>query len=194
MRNLLTHTGLIVALLSTNAFAEAAEPETAGVKIGVVDLERAINEVDEGAKAKAELKKEFEAKQGILDKKQEEVKKMQESLESQAAVMKPAVKQEKAMELQKKIGEVQQLYVSMQQDMVKRQQDAMGGILQKMSGTFQALGKEGDFTVILNKSETAVLYVKPSLDLTNEAIRRFNESNKAEAGKDKKKDKEKKKK
>ncbi len=162
--------GICFALLfSVAAFAE-------DVKIGVVDLERAINEVNEGAKAKADLKKEFEAKQAILDRKQDEAKKMQESFESQAAIMKPAVKQEKGMELQRKIAEVQQLYVTMQQEMVKRQQDAMGGILQKMSGIMNALGREGDYTTILNKNETAVLFVKSHLDLTNEAIRRYNET------------------
>lgn len=176
---------LATLLLAANTYADDD-----AIKIGVVDLERAINEVDEGAKAKAELKKEFEAKQVILDKKQDEVKKLQESFESQASVMKDSVKQQKAMELQKKIGETQQLYMGMQQEMVKRQQDAMGGILQKMNGTFQSLGREGSYTVILNKSETAVLYVKPALDLTNEAIRRYNEVNKAGSkapAKDKKK-------
>ncbi len=161
--------GICFALLfSSFAFAD-------DIKLGAVDLERAINEVDEGARAKADLKREFEAKQAILDKKQDEAKKMQESFESQAAIMKPAVKQEKGMELQRKIAEVQQLYVTMQQEMVKRQQDAMGGILQKMGSVLNALRVEGGYTVILNKNETAVLSITPSLDLTNEAIRRYNQ-------------------
>jgi outer membrane protein len=169
-----------IFIFSSLVFAEE-------IRLGVVDLERAINEVDEGARAKADLKKEFEAKQAILDKKQEEAKKMQESYEGQASIMSPAVKQERGMELQRKIADVQQLYVSMQQEMAKRQQDAMGGILQKMGVVLNALRVEGDYTMILNKNETAVLAVKPHLDLTNEVIRRYNKDHAVKKGSVKKK-------
>jgi len=146
------------------------------IKIGVADLERAVNEVGEGAAAKAELKKEFEQKQKLLDSKQDEVKKMQEALETQATMMKPSVLQEKNAERDKKVREVQQLYMSMQQDMQKKQQEVMGAILQKMGTVLQTIGKDGDYTVILNKNEASVLFAKPHLDVTNELIRRYNDS------------------
>jgi len=161
-------------LLLTISFAFLSAFALADAKIGVIDLERAMNEVDEGAKAKADLKKEFEIKQAVLDKKQDEIKKLQESFENQASVMKPEVRQNKAMELQKKAGEAQQLYMTMQQEMMKRQQDVMGNILQKMAVVSSALSKEGGYDLILNKNETTVLFAKPALDLTSEAIRKFN--------------------
>jgi outer membrane protein len=165
--------GLFFALISSTA---ALAQDTDTIKIGVVNLERAINEVDEGAKAKADLKKEFDQKQATLDMKQNEVKAMAEAAEKQSGVMKPEAKQAKMMEVQRKAAEVQQIYMGMQQDMMKRQNEVMGAILQKMNTVASTIGTEGGYTAILNKTETSVLYAKPSLDLTNELIRRYNEA------------------
>ena len=79
-------------------------------KIGFVDLQRALNEVDEGAKAKAKLKKEFEKKQKQLDSKQEKLKAMKAELDAGGMMLQPDVKQQKMAELQKELVEVQQLY------------------------------------------------------------------------------------
>ena len=147
-----------------------------GTVMRFIDFERAMNEVQLGAKARDELKKEFESKQALLDKKQDELKKLKDTLESQGSVMKPEAAQAKAMEFQKKMGETQQLYASMQQDMAKRQQEAMSGILQKMHVVGDKMAREGGYDAILNKNETTVLFVKPELDLTNEAIRVFNQT------------------
>ena len=63
------------------AFAVAlsvATPSMADGKVAVVDLQRALNEVEEGASAKAALKKEFDAKQKQLDQRQTELKGMKD--------------------------------------------------------------------------------------------------------------------
>lgn len=165
MRNILFI--ISFTIFSTFSFAD--------IKIGVIDLERAMNEVNEGASAKSDLKVQFDKKQKILDEKQKEIQKLQADFENQSAIMKPEIKQNKAMELQKKAAETQQLYMTMQQEMMKQQQDIMGAILQKMAGISSTLANEGKYDMILNKSETSVLFAKSSFDLTNEAIRRYDE-------------------
>ena len=166
----------LIGLFSTMVWAQD------DMKIGVVDLERVVNEVSEGVAVKAELKKKYEAKQAILDKKQDEAQKLKDALEgSGAAVMKPEAKQAKFTELQKKAGEVQQLYMTMQQEMQKDQQEAMGAIMEKANAIFQQIGKEGDYTLLLNKSQGGVLFAKSGLDLTEEVIRRYNAAYKAKA-------------
>src|SRR5690606_29758469 len=69
------------------------------MKIAYVDLQRALNEVDEGAAAKAALKKEFDAKQAELDKRQNELKAMKDEIDARGMMMTPEAKQEKAAEL-----------------------------------------------------------------------------------------------
>lgn len=149
-------------------------------KIGFVDLERAVNEIAEGAKAKMELQKEFDAKQGVLDKKQEELKNLQDDLQKQSAVLSAKAKEQKMAGMQKKMAEVQQLYMTMQQAMVKRQQEVMGPILAKMNTLIASISKEQGYVGVFDKGPKAgapmVLFSLPHLDLTNEIIRRYNDA------------------
>src|SRR5262249_11170991 len=58
-----------VFLLSTSAaFAD-------DIKVGYVDMQRALNETDDGRKAKEKLKKDFDQKQKELDEQQNQLKK-----------------------------------------------------------------------------------------------------------------------
>ncbi len=161
----------VVLALSPAVSSRAAAAE---LKIGVVDFQRAMREVDEGAAAQRALKKEFEEKQKSLDDKQNELKSLKEELDSRGGMMKPEVKQAKVEELQKKLMETQQLYMQLQQELSKREADAAGEILKKMGVIVQTLGAEQAFTLIVDRS--AVLYTKEALDLTNELIRRYNEA------------------
>src|SRR5262245_1821067 len=67
--------------LSSKAFADPP------FKIAVVDMQRALNETEDGRKAKAQLKKLFEDRQKQLDKQQKDLQTMKESLEKQRDVL-----------------------------------------------------------------------------------------------------------
>ncbi|MCC7109281.1 MAG: OmpH family outer membrane protein [Deltaproteobacteria bacterium] len=156
------------------ALALSAPAAAADVKLGFVDLQRALNEVDEGANAKKALKKEFDEKQKTRDAKQNELKALKDELDSRGTMMKPEVKQEKLNDLQKRLLETQQLYFQLQQELSKREGEATAEIFKKMGVILQTLGEEQGFSMIVEKS--AVVYAKPSLDVTNELIRRYNDS------------------
>jgi outer membrane protein len=152
------------------AFSASAEEQ----KFAYVDLQRALNEVEEGAKAKAALKAEFDDKQKYLDEKQTSLKKMKDEIEARGMMMKADVKQEKLAELQKSLLEVQQTYYGMQQELTQKESEATGKIFQKMGVLLQTIGQDQGYTAILEKS--SVLYAKNHLDLTNELIRRYNKA------------------
>src|SRR2546430_746784 len=58
-------------------------------KFAFVDLQRALEETEDGKKAKAKLKSDFDRKQKELDEKQEDLKKMKENFDKKAQLMKP---------------------------------------------------------------------------------------------------------
>src|SRR5512138_1446803 len=93
-----------VLLLALALAPAAARPEQ---KFGVVDLQRAMNEVDEGKAAKALLKRDFDEKQKQLDAKKAEFDKLQADLEKQQVVMSDAAKKERAGELDRRARELQ---------------------------------------------------------------------------------------
>jgi len=79
MRHALRLTAVLALLAATAARAET--------KIGFVDLQRALNEIEEGKSAKATLKSDFDAKQKQLDAKKTEFDKLRQDFEKQAVVM-----------------------------------------------------------------------------------------------------------
>lgn len=169
MKLRITLTTLAIALFmlvfSGSAFAQ---------KIGYVDLQAALNKVEDGKKAKARLKRDFAKKQKKLDAKQKAVKKKKEALEAQAMMLSDDAKQKKAMELQKEMYELQQLYLQLQGDLSKAEAKATQKIFKKMGKILQKIGKEKGYDLILEKTESSVLYAKDGMNITAELVKRYN--------------------
>jgi outer membrane protein len=175
-------TTLLLALALAPAAVRAEQ------KLGVVDLQRALNEVDEGKAAKAVLKKDFDEKQKQLDAKKTEFDKAQADFEKQAVVMSDAAKKEKAGDLERRARELQGLFVQLQKDLSDREREATRGIFDRMANIVRELAEADGFTVVLERG-AGVVYAPASLDLTNELIRKYNSrhppaaaAKKAEAG------------
>lgn len=145
----------------------------ADVKLGFVDLQRALNEVEEGKVAKAQLKKDFEAKQKMLDERQDELKRLKADFDKQSVVMADAVKRDKQAELDKKFMETQQLYVQLQKELSEREQQLTKGIFEKMSRIIGDIAESEGFTMIFDRSTSGLVYAPVSLDLTNELVRKY---------------------
>ncbi len=158
---------LLLAVALAPALARAEQ------KLGFVDLQRALNEVDEGKAAKAVLKKDFDEKQKVLDAKKTEFDKLQADLEKQAVVMSDAAKKDKANELDRRARELQGLFMQLQKDLSERERDATKGIFDRMAGIVREIAEAEGFTVVLEKN-AGVIYAPTSLDLTNELIRKYN--------------------
>jgi outer membrane protein len=145
-------------------------------KIGYVDLQRALEETEDGKKAKAKLKADFDRKQKELDDKQEELKKMKEALDKKATLMKPEALQKEQADFQNRFVELQQTYARLQRDLASKEQDATRGIFTKLQMVVGRIAERDHFDVILEKN-SAVVWGKPSLDITNEVIRLYNADN-----------------
>jgi outer membrane protein len=157
---------LALAVLPTLARAE--------LRIGYVDLQRAIREVDEGKAATAVLKHDFDEKQKTLDTKKTEFDKAKTDFEKQSVVMADQAKKDRAGELDRKAMELQQLFMQMQKDLSEREREVMRGIFDKMSGVVREIAEADGFTMVLDRNDAGIVYAPPSLDLTNELVRKYN--------------------
>ena len=157
-----------VFLLSTSAaFAE-------DMKLGYVDMQRALNETDDGRKAKEKLKKDFDQKQKELDEQQAQLKKDIEDLDKKRTLLPADKLREKEAELRSRLEKVQQTYVRHQQDLSGKEQKETAKIFERMTKIISEIAAGENFSMIVDKS--ALVYAKPHLDLTNELIRRYNQS------------------
>ena len=157
----------IALLIPTASFAQETK------KIAFVDLQRALNEVDEGKKAKTKLKKEFEERQKQLDKRQKELEALKAELEQQMMLSEEA-KRGKAMNFQQKMYELQQTYMQLQGELAQQEAAATKKIFDKMGKIIEEMAKEKGYDLVLERTESAILFAKDNMELTDELIKRYN--------------------
>ena len=165
MRKIVSALALALALAPAAASAEQ--------KIGYVDLQRALNEVEEGKSAKALLKKDFDEKQRQLDVKKAEFDKAQAEFEKQAVVMSDQARRDRGQDLERRARDLQALFVNLQKDLAERAREATRGIFERMSVIVREIAEAEGFTMVLEKG-TGIVYAPESLDLTNDLIRKYN--------------------
>ena len=151
----------------------AARVAHADDKIAFVDLQRALEETNDGKAAKSRLKSDFDQKQKELDAKQEELKKMKEDFDKKSALMKDDAKQKMQQDMGQRLQQLQETYARLQGDLQKKEADATRGILAKLAAVVQKIAERENFAMVLERS-SSVVYGRPSLDITNEVIRTYN--------------------
>jgi outer membrane protein len=151
-----------------------AAPARAEAKFGYVDLQRALNEIDEGKAAKARLKQEFDQKQKLLDEKQAEFNKLRGDFEKQASVLAEAARKERQEDLDRRFADLQMTFGQLQKELSERERDVTRGIFDKMGAIIRETAEAEGFTMVFERNDAGLVYAPTSLDLTNELIRKYN--------------------
>ena len=174
---------LKLTLLSLMAFpaltlaADTAVP-TASIKIGTVDMQKAIQATEAGKKAKKELEKEFNEKKKELSEREKDLKKMSEDLEKKSMVLSDEVKQKKQMEFQEEMIKYRELLGKSQLEIQEKERKLTAPIIEKLRGLMSEIGDKEKYTVILEKNENAVMFAPKALDLTERLVAEFNKGKK----------------
>ncbi len=158
-----------IVLLFMGPLAKAAT----AVKVGYVDMQKAITETSEGKKAKEKLEKEFKDKQADLKKMEEDLKNMSKDLEKKALVLSDDVKAKKQQELQEQMMKYREIVGKSQVDIQKKERDLTLPIVTKLRDIIEKIAKAEEYSMILEKSEQSVLWAQKDLDLTDRIVKEF---------------------
>ena len=163
----------LVGVLALGRIAHADE-----IKLGYVDLQKAIQETTVGKKAKKELESEFNAKKVELQKKETDLKKMNEDLEKKKVALSDDVRQKKSQELQQEMMKFQREVGESQMNIQKKERELTQPILEKLQAAMEKVAKAGGYTMIFEKSEQSVLWAKKDVDLTDAVVKEFEKTQK----------------
>lgn len=145
------------------------------IKVGLVNFQQALNEVEQGKTAKAALKSEFDAKQKKLDLQQEELKKLQQEAEQQKAVLSQEAMAGKQKAFGDKYMELQKSMASYREDLMNKEAKMTGQILKNLKSIVADIGQKEDYTLIIESSQDAVLYAQAKEDLTGRVVSIYNQ-------------------
>ena len=154
----------------------------ASLKIGLVDLFRAVNESDQGKRAKSELEAIIKGKQESLEEKGKAIEKLKGELDKQAGVLSAEAKKGKEEEMERLTREYQRTVADSQNDIRKKEGELTGRIVKDLRDIVLSIAQEDKYTLILEKAEGLVLFADKSLDITDSVIKRFDEA-KSKSGK-----------
>jgi len=169
---------LMVALAAVIPLTLSATA-SAQTKIGYVNFQKALAELDEAKAAKSRLEAMKDQKQKDLDKAQEALKKDQETFQKQAATMTEQARVEKGEALQKRFIELQQSFEKGRAELAQKETDEFQPIVQKMRAIITAIAQKEQFTMVFDAG--GIAYAADSLDLTPQLVRTYNDQNKVKA-------------
>ncbi|MBI5739230.1 MAG: OmpH family outer membrane protein [Nitrospirae bacterium] len=175
---------IFAAVLLFALGAQAAE-----VKIGYVDLNKALNESDEGKKAVKTLEELFKTKQTVIEEKRMELTKLTEDLQKQSSILNQDAIKEKQDERERLGRDFQRMVKDAEEEVDKKRSAFMERILKDLSEIVNKTGEEEGYTAIFERVQGGIIYMPEKLDITVSIIKKYNEASKGDTKTEKKTEK-----
>jgi outer membrane protein len=162
----------VAALVGGLVIAGHPRPASADTRIAVVDVQHCVMATEDGIRAQATLKRDFDKRQQDLDAKQNELRKEQEDIEKQSRVLSREAVQRRMEAWQRRMVELQTVFVDYNKTLQKKQGELTGPIIKKMVEVIARLARKNGYEIIFDKAGAP--YVRPDLDLTDQVIQLYN--------------------
>jgi len=161
---------LLFIIFFTPSYLVAAD----SLKIGVIDLQKVVDESEAGKKASADLNTLAKSKQSFVEEKGKAIEKLKSDLEKQLSVLSEETKKSKNEELEKLWREYQRLLQDSDAELRKKDAELKKMILREIFEIAEKFGVEEGYTLIVDKG--FILYSNKDADITDKLIKKYNES------------------
>ena len=157
---------------------EAKTADAADLKVALVDFQRAINETTLGQKADKELKAEAAEKQKKFEIMKKELDEQRQEFEKQRLVLTGKTLDDKRNALQQKFMDIEKIGIKYEQSLGEKRAEKLQKIVEGLRATVEAMGAEGKYDFIFEKTQGGVLFSLGAQDVTDEVVKRFDKTNK----------------
>ena len=166
---------LFAVIVMGTFIASAAQAE---LKIGVVDLQRAMELSEAGQKAKAAFQKKVDKVQQDLKAKQDELSKLKDELDRQSVLLSDEARLEKQSSYQLGLKDFKRLYEDAQEELRREDAKLSEKILKDLQEVIDAYGEKEKYDLIMEKTQSGLIHRNADLDITNKIILLYDESKK----------------
>jgi len=183
-KNLALGFGLSI-VFSTVAFAQGAAAPAAPAgpvptKVGVVNIQQAIAECNEGNKELEALQQRFAPKQAELKGQSDEVESLKKQYQAQSEKLSDDEKGSRAKAIETKQKSLQRNYEDAQAEFQQAEQDVINRIGAKMLVVLEKYSKAHDYALVLdvsNPQTSSVLWATQGTVITKELVEAYNSEN-----------------
>jgi len=171
---MLKRISLLTGAVALSLLMAAGSGEAASMtKVGVLDLQKALNATSEGLAAKERLKKKHEAKQEQVDVMKAELDSLEEKIKS--PVLSEGAQAQFKDQYNRKKAELIKFIAAAKEEEERENQQLSARILDGLVEIAREIAGKEKFTLILEKSGSGVIYFEDGMDLTERIIKIYNE-------------------
>jgi len=170
----------VPAFAQTAARASAAAPATAAApavtKVGIINIQAAIVNSNEGQRDFESLQKKFDPKRQELEGMNKEVDELQKKFNTQGDKLNDEARGDLLKQIDAKKKTLQRNYEDANTDIQAQQNEIANRIGQKLVDVLDKYAKENNFTLILDVSgqSSPVLWAASSVDITKPVVDAYN--------------------
>ncbi|MSP55507.1 MAG: OmpH family outer membrane protein [Myxococcales bacterium] len=164
-------------VLAPAAGVPVARAEAAELKLASVDYQKALESVTEGESARKKLESMFQSKKSAIEKLKSNFDAMQADYQKQSVLLSDSAKREKEDAINLAGMQFQQAYQQSEGEMQQAYQGAMEQLIAKMKTITMSIASERAYTLVIEINEGGVVYASPTIDITDELIKRYNAQN-----------------
>ena len=150
-----------------------ALPAQEPIKLGYVDMQKALNESKAGKKALGELQKLMEERKSGLQKQKEALEKRKDELDKQGLLLNEETRKTRENEIRTLERDYSRTLSDLKEEFGRRESEFTDGIRKDLLKVIENIGKEGGYTLLLEKQYSAILYAPTTIDLTETLIKRY---------------------
>jgi outer membrane protein len=148
----------------------------ADLKVAVVDLQQVLEKSEPGQKAISQLQEDFKGMKEELDEKKSKVDQLREQIQKQSLVLSQEAQIDKETEYKQKVRDFQSLYQSYQKKMKLKEQKLREPIIKELVEVIRDYGKENNYTLVMDKKNSGVIYNSDAIEVTSKIIVELNKA------------------
>ena len=153
----------------------ASAQTTAGGKIGVIEVQKIVQESAIGKESLARVQKIQQAKQDDLIKRQKELRDMEQKIQDQGKSLSEEAMEKLQKDYQAKALDLKRFQDDAQREMEEAQRKELGELEKRIMPVINEVAREQGYALVFNKFNSGLLFADDkSVDLTEAVITRFN--------------------
>lgn len=142
------------------------------IKIGYLDVQRALAESNAGKRAGDRFQAQIKKAEADTQKDRQDLERMRGDIDKKAPLMKEEERRNLETDFQKRSVQLQRTMGDLQQDLENKRREMMQGLLKELEGVVNDYGKAEKFTLILDRQQ--ILFADQAVDVTNKVIEAYN--------------------
>lgn len=165
---------LLAALVPAALLVAAPAAAQATTKIGVIEVQRIVQDSAMGKESLARVQKAQTGKQEELVRRQKELRDLEQKIQEQNKTLSEEALEKLQKDYQTKALDLKRFQDDAQRELEELQRRELGELEKKVMPVIQQVSKDEGYLLVFNKFQSGLLYADDTVDLTDKVITKFN--------------------